>query len=239
MGLRQGDLQDLIDNTFEVDSYASKMGEDKNIFTLSFSVAHKEPADDLVKFLEGGYTFILDADVTAGEQSDGTYKVFVELERDRSSNDNIMEIMDGVSSLSNLKDWRFRYYKSFKGHNLSLDSLSEHVPTDPDNYGITVQESNLNNYKNFFNKSYVDSIMLESNDVLTIKKTYASPVQFKFIDFGPTEKTLNSITESFNTQDFAEIIFLSKYIGDYNITKYGQKITLENSGSTLVLERII
>ena len=44
--------------------------------------------------------------------------------------------------------------------------------------------------------------------------------------------------ESFNTNDFAEIIFLSKYIGDYNITKYGNKFTLDNSGHTLVVERI-
>jgi len=237
MGLRQGDLQDLVDDVFEIDSYASKMGEDRNIVTLSFSVAHKEPADDLVKFLEGGYPFILDADVTAGEQSDGTYKVFVELERDRDSNDNIMEIMDGVSSLSSLTDWRFRYYKSFKGHNLSLDNLSEHVPTDPDNYGITVQESNLNNYKNFFSNSYVDSIVMEGN-TLTIKKVYADPVKFKFINFGNTSHMLNIIEESFNANDFSEIIYLSKYIGDYNITKYGNKITLENSGQTLVLERI-
>lgn len=239
MGLRKGDLANLIDNTFEIDSFKSKMGADKNIVTLSFSVSHKDPGDDLVKFLEGGYTFILDADVTAGEQTDGTYKVFIELERDRDVNKNIMEIMDGITNLSNIDNWRFRYYKSFKGHNLSLETLEEFVPNNPDEYGITVKESNMNNYKNFFNNSYLDTIVLESNDVLTIKKMYADPVQFRFIDFGPTVSTLESITESFNTQDFAEIIFLSKYIGDYNITKYGNKITLENSGSTLVLERII
>ena len=148
MGLQQNDLANLVDNVFEIDSYASKMGDDKNIVTLSFSVANKEPADDLVKFLEGGYSFILDADVTAGEQADGTYKVFVELERNRQSNENIMEIMDGVGKLTDIDDWRFRYYKSFDGHDLSLDSLAEHVPTDPNNYGVKVEETRMNNYKN-------------------------------------------------------------------------------------------
>jgi hypothetical protein len=76
-------------------------------------------------------------------------------------------------------------------------------------------------------------------DMLTIKKAWADPVAFKFVDFGPTVETLESITESFNVNDFSEIIFLSKYIGDYNITKYGGKLTFENSGQTLVLERII
>ena len=237
MGLRNGDLKNMVYDVFEIDSYASKMGEDKNIVTLSFSVKDRAPADDLVKFLEGGYSFILDSDVTSGEQADGTYKVFVELERDRQSNDNIMEIIDGVRKLSEIEKFRFRYYKNFRSHNVSIESLNEFVPTDPDNYGIKVNESNLDNYKNFFSKSYVDDIVM-TESILTIKKSYADPLHFKFIDFGPTVKTLNSIKESFNTQDFSEIIFLSKYVGDYNITKYGNKLTFENSGSTLVLERI-
>lgn len=238
MGLRHGDLKDLVYDVFEIDSYASKMGEDKNIVTLSFSVKDRAPADDLVKFLEGGYSFILDSDVTSGEQADGTYKVFVELERDNKSNDNIMEIVDGIKKLSEIEKFRFRYYKNFRSHNISIESLNEFVPTDPDNYGIKVNESNLDNYKNFFSKSYVDDIVM-TESILTIKKSYADPLHFKFIDFGPTVKTLNSIKESFNTQDFSEIIFLSKYVGDYNITKYGNKLTFENSGNTLVLERIV
>jgi hypothetical protein len=77
------------------------------------------------------------------------------------------------------------------------------------------------------------------SDRLTIKKTWAEPLAFKFIDFGPTLETLNNISESFNPNDFSEIIFLTKYIGDYNITKYGNKLTFDNNGQTLVLERII
>ena len=46
MGLRNGDLESLVDNVFEIDLFR-KMGEDKNIITISFSVANKEPADDL------------------------------------------------------------------------------------------------------------------------------------------------------------------------------------------------
>ena len=237
MGLRNGDLKDLVYDVFEIDSYASKMGEDKNIVTLSFSVKDRAPADDLVKFLEGGYSFILDSDVTAGEQQDGTYKVFVELERNRQSNENIYEIIDGVSKLSEIEKFRFRYYKNFRSHDTSMDSLNEFVPTDPDNYGIKVNESNLDNYKNFFNKSYIENITMTEN-VLTMKKAYADPLQFKFVDVGPTSDTINNIKESFNTNDFAEIIFLSKYVGDYNITKYGNKLTFDNAGTTLVLERI-
>lgn len=237
MGLRAGDLENFVEDIFEIDSYQSKMGDDRNIITLSFTCKDKQPAEDLANFLEKGYGFILDADVTAGEQADGNYKVFVELERDRSAPDNINEILDGVGKISNLESFRFRYYKNFKSQPATLEQIKQDVPVDPDNYGQIANESNLSNFKNFFNKSFVESIDMH-DEILTIKKKYADPVAFKFVDFGPTQLTLDSINESFNANDFAEIIFLSKYIGDYNITKYGNKLTLENSGNTLVVERI-
>ena len=114
MSLRAGDLVNLIDSVFEVDSFSSKMGDDKNIVTLSFSVQDKKPAEDLANFLEKGYNFILDADTTPGEQADGTYKVFVELQRERGIHDNINEIIDGVSKLGAVENFKFRYYKDFK-----------------------------------------------------------------------------------------------------------------------------
>jgi len=237
MTLYKGDLVDTIKNIFEIDAYQSKMGDDANIVTLSFSLSAKEPAEDLEKFLESGYDFILDSDVTSGEQSDGMYRVFVEIQRDRHANESIMKIMDGVAKLAGLQEWKFRYYKGFRSHDLSMDNLNEHVPLDSDNYGVKVNESNLENYKNFFNKSYIEESNLV-DDILTIKKAYADPLHFKVLDFGEKNKVLDSINESFNTQDFAEVIFLSKYLGDYNITKYGHKLTLENTGQTLVLERL-
>jgi hypothetical protein len=237
MGLRAGDLRGMIYEIFEIDSFASKMGDDKNIVTLSFSVKTKEPADDLVSFLEKGYDFILDADVTAGEQSDGTFKVFVELERNRNVHEEISEIVDGIKKLTEKDILKFRYYKDFRSHVATLENIQQVVPEDPDNYGIVANESNMNNFKNFFSNSFVESIEM-LDDILTIKKMYADPVRFRFVDIGEKEVILNNITESLNFNDFAEVIFLSKYLGNYNITKYGKKLTLENNGKTLVLERL-
>jgi len=238
MNLNAADLKDLVDKIIEIDSYKSKMGSDENIVTLSFSTLTKESADDLAGFIERGYSFVLDADATKGEQSDGTYKVFVELDRDRKIAEQIVELADGVKKLAALEDLKFRYYKNFRSMPLEQSTLEEIIPTSAEDYGIKVNESNLENYKNFFNKSFVEDVEMW-DDTLTIKKAYADPVQFKFVDFGPTQQTLDSINESFNADDFAEIIFLSKYIGDYNITKYGNKLTFENEGNTLVVERII
>ena len=238
MSLRNEDLRDLVDKIVEIDSYKSKMGSDQDIITLAFSTKTKESADDLVGFIERGYSFVLDADATSGEQSDGTYKVFVEIERDKSAPEQIMELSNGVGNLTGLSDVKFRYYKNFRSNPLTQEALEEILPTSSDDYGMKVNESNLENYKNFFNKSFVESVEMW-DDVLTIKKAWADPVFFRFVDFGETQQTLDSINESFNANDFAEIIFLSKYVGDYNITKYGNKLAFENAGNTLVLERII
>jgi hypothetical protein len=238
MTLKQGDLHDLVYHIMEIDSYKSKMGSDKDIITMSFSVKTKEAADDLESFLEKGYNFVLDADATSGETSDGTYKVFVEIERHKDAPGQILEIANGIKNLCGMDDLKFRYYKNWRSVAVDEQNLSEMIPVDPDQYGLTVTESNLENYKNFFNRSYVESVEM-IDDILTIKKPWADPVQFRFVDFGDAEETINNINESFNANDFAEIIFLTKYIGDYNITKYGDKLTLENKNKVVVLKRII
>lgn len=238
MSLNNEDLKDLVDKIVEIDAYKSKMGSDSDIITVALSTKTKESADDLAGFIERGYSFVLDADATPGEQSDGMYKVFVELERDQRAAEQIMELANGLQNLTGRNDLKFRYYKNFRSKPLTQEALEEMIPTSADDYGTKVNETNLSNYKNFFNKSFVEDVYME-DEMIVIKKAYADPVAFKFIDFGPTQETLDNITESFNANDFSEIIFLSKYIGDYNITKYGKKLTFENAGNTLVLERII
>ena len=238
MSLKAGDLKDLVDKVFEVDSYASKMGDDKNIVTLSFSVKDKQPAEDLANFLEKGYSFILDADATPGEQSDGTYKVFVELQRERGVSDNIFEILDGVSKISEIDQFKFRYYKDFRSKDATLEEIMSVVPDNPDNYGLVANESNLNNFKNFFNKSFVEEVTFVDNE-LTIKKKYADPLVFEFIDFGDVLDIMKNIKGTFNLlESYPEILFLTKYIGDYNISKYGDKLVFENEGKALVVKRI-
>ncbi len=237
MTLRQNDLRDLVYHIMEIDSYKSKMGSDKDIITLSFSVKTKEAADDLESFLEKGYDFVLDADATSGETSDGTYKVFVEIERHKDAPSQILEIANGIKNLCEIDNLKFRYYKNWRSLDVDETNLNEMIPVDPEQYGVTVTESNLENYKNFFNRSYVESVEM-IDDILTIKKPWADPIQFRFIDFGNAEETITNINESFNANDFAEIIFLTKYIGDYNITKYGDKLTLENKDKVVVLKRI-
>ena len=236
MGLQTGDLRDLVYDIFEIDSFKSKMGDDKNIVVMSFSARTKESANDLMNFIEKGYPFVLDADVTSGEQADGTYKVFVEMERNKEVPKQVVEIIDGVQKLSNLDKMKFRYYKSFKSNDTNPESLAEVIPLDNDAYDIKVNENNMENYKNFFNKSYIDSIEMLKDDI-TFKKIYADPLTLKVVDFGKSDEMDKAVTESYNINSWAETIYLTKYLGDYDIEKYGDKIMISNNGYTVVTTR--
>lgn len=238
MSYKAGDLKDLVNNIFEVDSYKSKMGDDEDIVVVSFTVEQSDAAKDLVDFIEKGYAFVLDADSTSGEVDDGKYKVFVEMERDRNVGRNIVELLDGVGKISNIDSFRFRYYKSFTSKEATEFNLSETIPNNSMTYFEKISESKMSNYKDFFNRSYLESSEL-MGDILYLKKAYADPIAFRIKDFNETNTINESLTQRINMNDYAEILFLTKYLGDYNIMKFGNRtITMENGGHTLVVERI-
>lgn len=239
MALRAEDLKDLVKPIFEIDSYSSKMGDDKDIVVLSFTVDQKEPADDLVQFCEMGYDFVLDADVTPGELDDGTYKVFVEIQRNKKIGEQVMELLDGVKKLTGNKDFRFRYYKSFESLPADQNTLSETIPLDSSTYEVTIQENALNNFSNFFRKSSVDSVegLFES---IRFKKVYAEPLTMRVVDSGSKQSVYERAQGKIGIlpTDISECIFLTKYVGNYNITKIGNVFVFENDGYAVALERI-
>jgi len=235
MGLQAGDLRHLVYDIFEVDSYQSKMGDDKDIVVCSFVVQDKEPAKDLVNFIEKGYSFVLDADVSAGEMSDGMYRVFVEMERNKDVPNNIMEMLYGVKNLTEIDAFKFRYYKNFRSTDANEQTLEETIPLDSESYYNVVNEGNLSNYKNFFSQSYMDDVTL-LGESLKLMKVYAEPVTLKIVDFGQDLKPEGTI--QLTPQAISECLYLTKYAGDYNITKYGDKFVFENAGNTLIVEHI-
>lgn len=235
MGLQAGDLKNMMYDIFEVDSYASKMGDDKDIVVCSFIVQDKAPATDLMNFIEKGYGFVLDADVSAGEMSDGMYRVFVEIERNKDVPKNILEMLYGVKELTEIDGFRFRYYKGFKSTDANEVSLEETIPMDSESYYNVVNESNLNNYDNFFNQSFLKDVHL-LDETLNLMKVYAQPVKLKVVEFGDNIKPEGTIQLS--TTAISECMYLTKMLGDYNITKYNDQFVFENATSTLIVERL-
>lgn len=135
-GLEAGDLARLVDSTVTVDEYRSKIGSDEEIVVLTFKVASKDPALDLVNFIEKSYEWVLDADASSGELTDGSYLVFVEMDRDRSVPENIVTMLEDISKLVDFEpeEWQIEYPKAKKSAELNRDSISAIIPLDPKTY---------------------------------------------------------------------------------------------------------
>jgi hypothetical protein len=124
VNLEYGDLKRLIHPELHIDEYKSKMGIDSEVCVISFKVSSKEPAVDLVGFIEKGYDFVLDADISSGEKSDGDYLVFVELERGHNLPERIHTLMKDIMNLTeqSMDEWRLRYRDSNKDHDLTIET---------------------------------------------------------------------------------------------------------------------
>lgn len=140
--LEAGDLKRLVHNELHIDEYKSKMGEDADVAVISFKVAGKEPAADLVAFIEKGYDYVLDADVSSGEKEGGDYLVFVEMERTPDLPAHIVEVISDILNLTeqDLDEWRVRYHKSLTDHDLTVETLTSIIPLTPEAYSKKYSE---------------------------------------------------------------------------------------------------
>lgn len=236
--LRYGDLKELVSDLFTVDQYRSKMGEDADIVVLGFRVKEKHPATDLVEFIEKGYKFILDADMSAGEEADGQYQVFVEMERTPELPVQMKDLLNGVGHLCGRRDWRFRYQKSPNSVEFDESSVMEHIPTTPAEYAAKITEIKNADVNNFFDQGAV-AVALESNNNITFSRPYSGAITAKFIAIGDYEDVKHTLPGALSLDESSQsqVLFLNKYIGNYDINKIGNKFLIKNGKRAVVIEK--
>ena len=236
--LRSNDLRHFVKKVFEIDSFKSKIGNDSDVIVLSFTVDGEDPAKDLENFIEMGYEFVMDADVSTGESDEGNYKVFVELERNRHAPKQIRELLDGIQKLSGLETMRFRYFKSFKSQEATLENLESTVPLDKKSYDEATDRNSMNNFSNFFSNSYADELNVVDESI-SFKRPYSDRIAFNILDSGNKKELYESIRGPImmENKDMAEVMFLTKIIGNYNITKINNTFIFERNGYAVALER--
>lgn len=135
-GLEKNDLKRLVHPELHVDEYKSKMGRDEDIVVLSFKVMGREPAQDLVNFIEKGYEWVIDSDLSSGEMDDGDYLVFVEADREPSISENIIKLLDDILQLTDqkLSDWEIYFKSNPQGYDINLDTIKANLPATPNEY---------------------------------------------------------------------------------------------------------
>lgn len=134
-GLEQGDLKRLVHTEMHVDDFKSKLGRDEDVVVISLKVTGKEPAVDIVNFVEKGYEWVIDADVSSGEMDDGDFIVFIECDRKPTVAANVMSMMDDLMNLTeqDISEWRVRY-RNGREHELTEKNLYDMIPKTPQEY---------------------------------------------------------------------------------------------------------
>lgn len=238
-GLRAMDLKEMVYDTFEVDSFRSKMGEDQDVCVVSFKVKDRSPAKDLMEFIEKGYSFVLDADVSSGEDNNGEYSVFVEISRTPKLSEQIQELTYGVKRLTGIDDFKFKYYKESSIYEVNSNNLKTHVPSTVGQYKEFVNKNKTENIKNFFSKTLMDDLTLQGN-IITIHKPFDKKIQMEIVKDGNKESILEGIDQGFSVDETAtsEIFWLTKVLGDYSINKIGENFVFNNGNRAMLLKRI-
>lgn len=237
-GLRSGDLKNYIDELFTIDQYRSKMGEDKDVVVIGFKVKEKHPAIDLVEFIEKGYNFILDADMSAGEEHDGKYQVFVEIQRTPKLAEQLEELLNDVTKLCDCENWRFRYQKANHSILFNKQSMTENVPLTPQSYEsamLEIKEADLND---FFDQGAVE-LQLTENNKLTFRKPFSNDIETTFLAIGKYDNILKAFPGALRLDESSQsqVIFLAKYLGNYDIDKIDNVFLIRNGDHAVVLEK--
>lgn len=236
--LRHGDLKNYVNEIFTVDQYRSKMGEDQDIVVLGFRVKEKYPAIDLVEFIEKGFPFVLDADMSTGEEHDGQYQVFVELERNHSLPGHLRTLLNGISQLTDNTGWKYRYQKSPTVVDFSLETITEHIPTTPEEYQSKILEFKTQDVQEFFDQGIVD-VALEADNTLTFSKPYSGDLTAEFVSIGNYDDVKETLpgAVSLDESSQSQTLFLNKYLGNYDINKIGNKFLIRNGTKAVVIQK--
>lgn len=229
----------MVHDIFEVDSFRSKMGEDQDVCVVSFKVKDRSPAKDLMEFIEKGYDFVLDADVSSGEDNKGEYSVFVEISRGPRLAEQIQELTYGVKKLTGLDELKFKYYKQSHVHEATTPNLKDKIPSSVNEYMDFVNKNKTEDVKRFFSKTLMDNLKLDGS-VITITKPFGSKIQLEIVKDGDTGSILEGISDGYSVDQAAssEVFWLTKVLGDYTINKVGDTFVFNNGDRSMLLKRI-
>jgi hypothetical protein len=135
-GLEANDLKRLVHPELHIDEFKSKMGKDEDVVVISFKITGREPAEDLVNFIEKGYGWVIDADISSGELDDGDYIVFVECDRVPAVAEDVVAMLEDIMRLTeqNLSDWKLLTRSSPEEHEVTVEDIRALIPLTTEDY---------------------------------------------------------------------------------------------------------
>lgn len=145
-GLNYMDMEHHVTPILGIDQFKSRIGEDKDIIVLNFIVDGEAVGSDLVDWLERGYDWVIDSEVSPGEVLDKKYYVFAEMNRRSTAPERIMELLDDLKTLTGISadNWELKIDKT--KYPASEEIISKNVILNSNEYAST-KEKDLNEWR--------------------------------------------------------------------------------------------
>jgi hypothetical protein len=238
-GMRTNDLDRLVSNRFTVDQYKSKMGNDADIVVLAFKVDDKFPAIDLMEFIEKGYSYVLDADISTGEEKDGKYRVFVELERDEKVPEHVEHLLRGIGQLCNCTNWRFKFFKDIDSYEFDKETFLKVVPLTKETYLARTNEQKAVEVRDVLDQGPAEIVSVDESNTLTFRKPYTTDFTVKLEAVGDYIKLVESLQGAIqlDTASNGQTLFLEKYLGNYVVHKIDNKFLIKNGNKAVIISK--
>lgn len=227
-GLSRNALDFLIQPLMSIDEYSSKIS-DKRAIVIGFFINELDPANDLSNFIDRSSVPILDTEVSPAPTPDGYYVVFVELQRDEDFPKNVIELLDDINNITNIKEWTFQSPKHEDPLPTTLGNLKKYVELSQDNMPDDVNDDDVKDLKEFWEFADLDTVQINESVITFIK--HSVPHRYRIINESP-DGALEFGIES-------ETRNLQSLLGPaYNVWMVGKRLVVEHCDESIVLQNI-
>ena len=182
----------MVHETFGVDVYDAKTGDNAEVCVLSFRVKSEDAAKDLSRFLEREGDWVLDSDSSTGEDNTGNYLTFVEIKRNNRLIERIQDVLEIIEKLTGSQRWQFTVGRRLVAHPAKGPELEEFVPTDIENFNKNLSESRYEQLSEFFNSTVFNTVSVHENEI---------KLQQFFQDFKPHSSLSMTVVKEDPDQD--------------------------------------
>jgi hypothetical protein len=232
-GLTPHILDYLILPLISIDEYDSKIDNTKAI-VVAFYCTQKDPANDLSLFIEKSSIELLDTEVSPAPNPHGCYLVFVEFMRNEKFYKRILDLVDQISNLTNVKEWHFRGYHTPEKDTYPLNKkeLKDHVnlTVKPDEHEHTHES-----IANFFKNSLVEAIAMDGN--LIQLRAGGMVKEFEIKSLGSELRIDEAINIDLESTSDARV-FNSMLGSNYSVDQFGDLLAVSYGNDVLVLQHL-
>lgn len=221
-GLRAGDLEDLVLPLVSIDEFESKI--DPSALVIGFYVGDLDAAGDLNRFLQKSTVDILDCDISPAPDQHGYYMVFVELLNNARVAENVEGVVQEVSALTNIDNWK-AHLRGTKGlSEFDAKALTKSLKKDP-----SLSESVLD----FLTTSDLHNAKVDGDKL--ILESVRESTHWQIVAFGPLDETMREhrLDESPVSFGFGDVAVCKRLI-----SMLGEGWTAHRVGDLTVVQNV-